>query len=1169
MPEANSHDHLDESESHNAPNPTSSPNSQGIINDENENPGTQLGKASRAEFNDSKDTDTDTDIDEIQEPAVLLEMVKLEPDELELFDAVACGDINTVNKLIEDMSFENIQRLSTKYNEERDTLFHVTVRRQDEAMLEFLFFHVPNVDNILYDILMLAISESNVSIVHNILNEIDSNVKLKLERGLLSELPRWDNSQFPVHMTPMMLSGITGNYELITIFGSRGEVIEPSLKNQQRPPTSVARQRRNCCGECFCCCMSEPPESGLFDHLAADYQRLNEYQAKASPEMLCYYANNSSHFDPILKSLEYINELNVIKMVEIEFRDEYEQIITKLKDFAVQLISKCENPLELDLLLSRREGYHGAHDKYPRVIMAIEMGFKEFVAHPHTQGTLYMEWAGDDWYEWRFLTVPEKFRQFIYRTLFLPLYLLFVCGEQGNNHGRLLASPLSRCIYSCISQVFFIGLSMAEQTLELRQPRFRQPPNKYLEITLVIFVAGQIRLLVKQFFTAPKIFFKQAWNWYDCINYGLYCCCFACWGVLYLRDGHESDFFDKYQPAERLNWSYMDVFMVADCFLALGTVMASGKLLRYVQLNSTIGPIQVALGKMIKNISLFIPMFTIVFSSFALAITAIYAPYVTVAQENESQHALGTHMNTLYQMYWGLYGMTDTSSADMGTWLSKNGTQTDPYHYITAELAGKLLFSVYTLLGATILFSSMLVAYMVNTFGAIIEENEMNWKFSRAELWIYFSRSSVMPPPLNLLPTIWDIIHFFKTIREVGKDPHRYFLTCNCAVCLHSATRFTDKERQQQEELYHDFVKTLIRRYFRYQADLESRALASAEETTTLSEDMEELQSMINNVLLRLGHPGGDGHHDGAGGGGGGHSGQIHQNYSFTNRTTQSSSSVLDAKHPGSGSRTGRLQRHSSTGVPGSGTVRDTTSSSKHLAENKSPKAPPSTRTTPSKEDNSKTLEGKPSVVQSAVLKYTQKLSSDLVTPQTSPTKSVRSTAKTGDDKSSGQSSTNLDNNIPKPPAIPPNPPSYPDTKEVKKVFPKPIISSEKSIGNKSLTFKEQGSQKPSHTSMPIERKNFDKHRKDANQKRDEARSAKQIPEGRQSADKPQNYSVNENSEVMTKTTTWKTGTSNLEKPQLSTSSIPRKPPLPPLPSSPSSSADPATSRSVKKKLPK
>ena len=134
------------------------------------------------------------------------------------------------------------------------------------------------------------------------------------------------------------------------------------------------------------------------------------------------------------------------------------------------------------------------------------------------------------------------------------MFMLFVFGEQGNRHGRLLASPINRCFYACISQMIFISLAVTEHLLEAAQPNERMPPNicklvhfvisavalvvtayfADIETALAVFVAGHIRGLFRQFFYAPKTFFLTTWNWYDIINCLLFCGCFGCWGYLYL-----------------------------------------------------------------------------------------------------------------------------------------------------------------------------------------------------------------------------------------------------------------------------------------------------------------------------------------------------------------------------------------------------------------------------------------------------------------------------------------------------------------------------------------------------------------------------------------------------------------------------------------------------------
>ena len=48
----------------------------------------------------------------------------------------------------------------------------MAIRRQDEAIIDFLLDFVPNLNNIYYDILLLAVKESSVEITQLILNAI-------------------------------------------------------------------------------------------------------------------------------------------------------------------------------------------------------------------------------------------------------------------------------------------------------------------------------------------------------------------------------------------------------------------------------------------------------------------------------------------------------------------------------------------------------------------------------------------------------------------------------------------------------------------------------------------------------------------------------------------------------------------------------------------------------------------------------------------------------------------------------------------------------------------------------------------------------------------------------------------------------------------------------------
>ena len=129
-----------------------------------------------------------------------------------------------------------------------------------------------------------------------------------------------------------MLASIVGNYDLITLFATHGEKLRTQLtysgnlnhqntktrrrKNEklQRPMGKSSQEGKEPPkgAEKYLCCCCYNARDLIVEDIKDDYQRLHEYQALTSPDMLCYYANNLKQFDPLLKAFQYIEELEYV-----------------------------------------------------------------------------------------------------------------------------------------------------------------------------------------------------------------------------------------------------------------------------------------------------------------------------------------------------------------------------------------------------------------------------------------------------------------------------------------------------------------------------------------------------------------------------------------------------------------------------------------------------------------------------------------------------------------------------------------------------------------------------------------------------------------------------------------------------------------------------------------
>ena len=90
-----------------------------------------------------------------------------------------------------------------------------------------------------------------------------------------------------------------------------------------------------------------------------------------------------------------------------EYSEECKNMSTQIIEFSVKLLHQCCNTEEVELLLSEKSGLskymrfvdkdvggEGFIFKYPRLVLAAELNYKEFVGHMHCQQILRHQWHG-------------------------------------------------------------------------------------------------------------------------------------------------------------------------------------------------------------------------------------------------------------------------------------------------------------------------------------------------------------------------------------------------------------------------------------------------------------------------------------------------------------------------------------------------------------------------------------------------------------------------------------------------------------------------------------------------------------------------------------------------------------------------------------------------------
>ena len=174
-------------------------------------------------------------------------------------------------------------------------------------------------------------------------------------------------------------------------------------------------------------------------------------------------------------------------------------------------------------------------------------------------------------------------------------------------------------IYCGFGQFFLCGFSVSNRPQ--CPPLGEQMPfglNNFFFTDYVVlsFVLG---LLLQEFLEARRqgfyIYMSKWWNVVDTLIILTFVVSFAVWLLSWT-------YFGKWKPRKA-------AFVVADVLYASATVMAYFHLTHIFQVDSVLGPLQLSLYKMLKDVCRFLIIFLVLYFSFANGVVKVYSYYVT------------------------------------------------------------------------------------------------------------------------------------------------------------------------------------------------------------------------------------------------------------------------------------------------------------------------------------------------------------------------------------------------------------------------------------------------------------------------------------------------------------------------------------------------------------
>lgn len=606
-------------------------------------------------------------------------------------------------------------------------------------------------------------------------------------------------AQYRKFISPLMLASHNGNQEIVELLLKKGcKIDEPSFHN------------RSCdCSEC----------ESFGKRLGSSLYRLHSYRALASPVFLCmsYLLENSSEDsdeerkirsskDPIIRAFFLNRKLESLVETEYEFKNDYKKLSDGCEEFAVSLLAKCRSMEEIACVMSvpgmEQLDYvevRGGKEaqKLSVLNLAIANQNEKFVAHPYSQlmlnSVLYDKLGG--WEDSGFLT---KLLLGLLLTVSGPLlalcYFLFPNSRISNFLRRPIVKFTSHTGSFCLFLMLLIFSSVQDKFYNVLQ-------FQVFDGLITLWITGLLFQEAKEANRQGKErYFSQYWNLVTLFMLGMFVISGLFWlaGYFLSAEGKGTSAIPVREAfGIRENESGYRLILLSNAFFSIGLVLSFINASNSFQVNSVLGPLQLSLVKMFRDIAKFLFLFLLLFLAFGWAERKVYSRYVQAKEVfigNATEHEFAQIGGSLRFLFWDLFGLSELS-----------GLKTDK-DFIITQYTGEILLGLYSILSIVVAIN-MLIAMMANSYQRVADDADIQWKFSRTRMWMpYLDEGNVMPPPFNLIPPPKLV---FQLCRRLFADPASCVRGC-CVSRDGSASRLRDNVDIRKRCVV---MKRLIQRY--------------------------------------------------------------------------------------------------------------------------------------------------------------------------------------------------------------------------------------------------------------------------------------------------------------------------------------------------------------------
>ncbi|XP_036280845.1 short transient receptor potential channel 7 [Pipistrellus kuhlii] len=675
----------------------------------------------------------------------------LTPEEERFLDSAEYGNIPVVRKMLEESKTLNFNCVDYM----GQNALQLAVGNEHLEVTELLL-KKENLARV-GDALLLAISKGYVRIVEAILNHPAFAQGQRLTLSPLEQELRDDDfyaydedgTRFSHDITPIILAAHCQEYEIVHILLLKGARIE-------RPHDYFCK-----CNEC-----TEKQRKDSFSHSRS---RMNAYKGLASAAYL-----SLSSEDPVLTALELSNELARLANIETEFKNDYRKLSMQCKDFVVGVLDLCRDTEEVEAILNGDVNFQVWSDYHrpslSRIKLAIKYEVKKFVAHPNCQQQLLTMWY-ENLSGLRQQSIAVKFLAVFGVSLGLPFLAIAYWIAPCSKLGRTLRSPFMKFVAHAVSFTIFLGLLVVnasdrfEGVKTLPNETFTDYPKQifrvkttqfsWTEMLIMKWVLGMIWSECKEIWEeGPREYMLHLWNLLDFGMLSIFVASFTARFMAFLKASEAQLYVDQHVQDNTLHnvslppevayftyardkWWPSDPQIISEGLYAIAVVLSFSRIAYILPANESFGPLQISLGRTVKDIFKFMVIFIMVFVAFMIGMFNLYS-YYRGAKYNPAFTTVEESFKTLF---WSIFGLSEVISVVL------------KYDHKFIENIGYVLYGVYNVTMVVVLLN-MLIAMINNSYQEIEEDADVEWKFARAKLWLsYFDEGRTLPAPFNLVPS--------------------------------------------------------------------------------------------------------------------------------------------------------------------------------------------------------------------------------------------------------------------------------------------------------------------------------------------------------------------------------------------------------------------------------